>query len=86
MAELLLSIGQVAKQFSCSAQTIRRWTALGGFPRPIRPPGGHLIRWRQSDLDSFVAELPPSELGTNKSKDEGHNYGDFNTHAAASLS
>ena len=48
----LMKIGDVARTFSVHRETVRRWVRRGEFPPPIKV--GHFIRWRVSDIDSFL--------------------------------
>lgn len=54
----------LAEQFGVSAQTIDRWVRNGHLPPPIKLGKGRNspTRWRQSTVDSFVAEQEISEV------------------------
>ena len=48
----LLPIGDVAREFSVSVRTIRRWEAAGKLSA-IRLPGGHR-RFHRADIDALL--------------------------------
>jgi predicted DNA-binding transcriptional regulator AlpA len=60
---LLLDFAASAAVISIGKTTLRKWAyraqpAPPGFPAPVRV--GRLLRYRLSDLESWVAGLPPA--------------------------
>ena len=55
--ETLLRITEVATFYDVHELTVRRWWYSGEIPAPIRV--GRSIRWRQSDLESNIAQRTP---------------------------
>lgn len=49
-----LTTGDVAKAFNVSPVTVINWADTGKLPS-FRTPGGHR-RFRQADIDAFIAE------------------------------
>ncbi len=56
----LLSAKQVAQCLSVSARTVYRMVARGTLPQPIRYTR-RLVRWRKSDLMSWLEEQTPGK-------------------------
>ncbi len=56
MADRLLRLREVAERVGMSKATIYRKIALGEFPRPVSV-GGSSVRWRESEIDGWMAEL-----------------------------
>lgn len=57
MSGELLSRPQVEAMTGLSCSTLYRLMAAGSFPAPIRV-GARAVRWRRSDLESFLADCP----------------------------
>jgi excisionase family DNA binding protein len=55
---ILIDIRKVASLLSCSPRHVQRLADMGRMPRPLRL--GTLIRWRHSEIDSWIAEGCPS--------------------------
>jgi DNA-binding transcriptional MerR regulator len=55
MPETLLTIEQTAERLRVATKTLRLWKRQGKGPQP-RKLGSRLV-YRESDVDSFVAEL-----------------------------
>ena len=63
---LFLTVGQVAKRYGVSVETIWRWSRDEELPKPVKL-AGNTTRWRLSDLEAheaglkahFMMELPP---------------------------
>ena len=51
---------QLEKLFKVSPATIYRWIKEGRFPKPIRL-GANMVRWKASDIESWVAERETSQ-------------------------
>ena len=51
----LLTIKEIAAQFSVTDVTIRRWVKLGKFPAPLNL-GEHTTRWRLSAISEWLDE------------------------------
>ena len=56
IANLYLSVEQVAKRFSVSKDTIWRWKRNGEFPAPVKL-GGTTTRWRLADIEEYESQL-----------------------------
>lgn len=54
----LLRAADVAKLLAVSTRTVWRLRDAGQLPRPLRLGGGHLIRWRRSDIETFIGGAP----------------------------
>lgn len=50
----LLTSAQVAKKLQVSAKSLYNWMDEGKFPQSIRI--GHMHRWRESDIDEWLAK------------------------------
>ena len=57
MSNLTLDIDAVASKCGVSRSTVRRLWYAGQLPKPIRL-GRRSIRWRASDVEAFIANLP----------------------------
>jgi predicted DNA-binding transcriptional regulator AlpA len=61
--DLLLTAKDVADCLSISVRSVRRWTALGKIPPPIKLPS-RVRRWRASEIqkliDSWSGGIPKS--------------------------
>lgn len=57
----LLNVTEVAEALGCTTRTVRRWAAEGRMPSPLRI--GRTVRWRQSDLESWIANGCPNCWG-----------------------
>ena len=53
---LFLTVGQVAKRFGISSDTVWRWTRDGDFPKPWKM-GPNTTRWKLSDIHLYEAKL-----------------------------
>jgi excisionase family DNA binding protein len=64
----LLTVDEVAAQLNTSRYTIWRLRDAGRFPAPIKI--GASSRWKQSDVDDFVAasRCAPGDTGLTKRK------------------
>jgi predicted DNA-binding transcriptional regulator AlpA len=51
----MMTVQEVADFFKVSKASVRRWVAVGFFPRPLRLSPG-TIRFRKADIDRFAAE------------------------------
>ena len=51
---------QLEKLFKVSPATIYRWIKEGRFPKPIHL-GPNMVRWKASDIESWVAERETSQ-------------------------
>lgn len=51
---------QLEKLFKVSPATIYRWIKEGRFPKPIHL-GANMVRWKASDIESWVAEKETSQ-------------------------
>jgi len=51
---------QLEKLFKVSPATIYRWIKEGRFPKPIHL-GANMVRWKASDIESWVAERETSQ-------------------------
>lgn len=47
-----LTLEEVARHLKVTQKTVRRWYALGQFPKPIRV--GHRLRWPLVDLQLWM--------------------------------
>lgn len=57
-ATALLDVRSVAKMLGCSTRNVFRLSANGKMPSPLKI--GVLVRWRQADLDAWLAAgCPP---------------------------
>lgn len=57
----LLTAQDVAYRLNVSVRTVWRWRAEGKLPPPIRY-SQRLIRWRASDIETYVRLLSPSPV------------------------
>jgi excisionase family DNA binding protein len=57
-AAALLDVAAVAALLDCSKQHVRRLADAGRMPRPVKI--GSLLRWRRTDLESWLAAGCPS--------------------------
>jgi predicted DNA-binding transcriptional regulator AlpA len=48
----LLTENGVAEQLNCSVALVRKWRRLGSGPKVVRI--ARLVRYQQSDVDSFI--------------------------------
>ena len=51
---------QLEKLFKVSPATIYRWIKEGRFPKPIHL-GPNMVRWKASDIESWLAERETSQ-------------------------
>ena len=51
---------QLEKLLKVSPATIYRWIKEGRFPKPIHL-GPNMVRWKASDIESWVAERETSQ-------------------------
>jgi len=68
MPEILVGVGDVARKFGVSPQTIRNWEESGIVPIGMRlgGPSGYRV-WRPADLDAVTAprqDRRPATLNT----------------------
>lgn len=56
--ETLLRLRDVIDMTKVGSSTIYRKMDAGSFPRPINL-GGNVVRWRMSDVQRWISELPP---------------------------
>lgn len=50
----VLTLEDVARMFRVKKQTVRRWTAAGVFPAPLRLPKRGVLRWNAADVEVFL--------------------------------
>ena len=62
MAEHLLSIGEVTGRVGLARATVYRRMATGQFPAPLAL-GPQTVRWRESDIEAWIAALPSARPG-----------------------
>lgn len=61
----LLTAREVAHRMGVSLRTVWRWTVTGELPAPVRRGrGGRIVRWKATDIDQFVRQLPVQQLPT----------------------
>ena len=63
-AELVIDVKKVARMCDCSTPHIRRLSDAGRMPKPLRLGG--LVRWRKTDIESWIAAGCPSCRGGNR--------------------
>jgi len=68
MPEILIGVGDVARRFGVSSQTIRNWEESGIVPTGARlgGPNGYRV-WRPADLDAVTVprqDRPTATLNT----------------------
>ena len=56
----LLTSHQVADRLAVSIRTFWRLLSKGAIPHPVVRANRRIIRWRQSDIDAYIASLQPS--------------------------
>ncbi|MFT0892772.1 helix-turn-helix transcriptional regulator [Pseudochelatococcus sp. G4_1912] len=56
-SDRLLKISEVKEIAGMGASTIYRKAAAGEFPSAVKLSGG-MVRWRKSDLDRWMRDLP----------------------------
>ncbi|MCK4817582.1 helix-turn-helix domain-containing protein [bacterium] len=54
IADPLLDRIQAAEYYNCSPGTLDKWASIGRGPKFVKI--GRLRRYRQSDLDAYIAE------------------------------
>ncbi|WP_390895578.1 helix-turn-helix transcriptional regulator [Stieleria tagensis] len=60
----MLSIDRVAELLDCSRRTIQRLADAGNMPLPVR--FGRLVRWRENDINDWIADGCPKRTLTNQ--------------------
>lgn len=55
--ERLLRLREVMRKTGMGSSTIYRKMASGEFPQPVRISPA-MVRWRESDVDLWIASLP----------------------------
>ena len=56
--ERLLTYAEVCDVLQTSQATLRRYVRDGRFPPPIKPnPNGHSVRFRYSDIATWLSDL-----------------------------
>jgi excisionase family DNA binding protein len=58
MEPVVRTLGEVADMLKCSQLTVRRMWIRKQFPAPINV--GRVIRWRESDVQAWLANQPTS--------------------------
>ena len=53
--DVLLIAGEFAERARVSVRTIRKWKAKGVGPKPIQPEGSRIVRYRQSEVEAWLA-------------------------------
>jgi len=56
-ANLLITIEELSKILKVSTRTISRLKSEGRLPQPITI--GRLVRWRRSDIETWLADRSP---------------------------
>ena len=55
----LLTVQQVARKLGVCVRTVWKKRAEGTLPAPVSlNANGHLIRWREEDIDAWIDHLP----------------------------
>jgi excisionase family DNA binding protein len=52
----LLTVKEVAERLCVGVRTVWRWTGTGQLPPPVRR--GRIVRWKATDIERFVRQLP----------------------------
>ena len=52
--ERLLTAADFAQLAKVTVRAVRRWAARGVGPKPIKPPGSRIVRYRQSEVDAWL--------------------------------
>ena len=60
-APVLLDVRAVAALLDCSPRHVYRLADAGRMPAPVRV--GALVRWRRTDIDSWLAAGCPASAG-----------------------
>ena len=55
----LIGADEVARRLHMSKRTLFRRLALNSIPAPAERRRGSLAKWRESDIDAFIAGLRP---------------------------
>ena len=55
MTDKLLTANTVHSITSLSRTTIWRLHTKGLFPKPMKVPGSHHLRWRESEVQAWIA-------------------------------
>ncbi len=55
MSQKLLTSSEVAEQIGVAINTLKMWRAKNKLPKFIRLNGKKLVRYKQSDIDDFIA-------------------------------
>ena len=61
MPERLLTATEVHTRLACSRTQLHYLTRDGKFPQPVKI--GRSIRWRESDVDAWIAALAADQAG-----------------------
>lgn len=56
MADRLLTVKQVADKCAMGVRTVWQKVNSGEFPRPVKP-APRITRWRESDVEEWIAGL-----------------------------
>ena len=64
-SDRLLTLAEVATDYDCSKRHVLRMVERGLMPAPVHL--GSLLRWKQSDLDEWIASgCKPTRTTTNR--------------------
>ena len=63
MESQLLRLGEVLGLLGIGKSTLYTWVAAGTFPAPLKL-SPRAARWRQSDVEAWVADLPRRQGGS----------------------
>jgi len=51
----VLTAAEFAGLAKVTLRTVRRWAAGGVGPRPRRPPGSRLVRYRRDEVEAWLS-------------------------------
>lgn len=56
----LLTGAEFAAMARVTLRAVRKWAAKGVGPKPLRPPGSRLVRYRRDEVETWLhGEVPP---------------------------
>lgn len=53
-ANELMTAVEFARKAGVTRRCVQRWAADGVGPRPVRPPGTRIVRYRRKDVDAWL--------------------------------
>jgi hypothetical protein len=61
----LLTAAEFAAKARVDIRSVRMWEGKGVGPKPIRPPGSRIVRYRRGDIDAWLrGDVPAIEAAS----------------------